>query len=376
MEIVTFTGFEQWPEPGWTKYGGVTFYQATPSTTGRTQKCQFFAAVPNETAGYGYRITPSGKVTVGFGYARGSTSDSYRGYMVSLFDTAGQPIVTVELGTSGDLHVRRGSYNTGTLLATLVDDLTTTAWRFYELTVVTDPVTGSVVLDKDGVTVVDLSAQDTGSLLVGEVRIGGNTSTSTFYGGRFDDLYIMTDTGPTHPDRLGPSVHIIDTNTSYEVGFQAGQLNEWTLVDPVSEPDRILDSLRDWVGVTESPKRYFRSTVADQRQSLRRINMTGTDEKGTVAAVRAVARVQSTSPVGARVGVMSSAGDITWGSVGVADVDTLLERVQTVDPAGGSWERATAVLAELVVQHYPGGIHAGVGAGSGTGSGEASGTVV
>jgi hypothetical protein len=124
---------------------------------------------------------------------------------VQLRDNSNVAVFTVTFQSDASIEVFRGYANTGTSLYRSGQVLTAQAWNHIEFKVFRNATTGTVELRVNGITIIDLTAQNTGSNDFASVVFGdpssGAASGSEFY---LDDIFVWDTSGSYNNDFIGP----------------------------------------------------------------------------------------------------------------------------------------------------------------------------
>ena len=176
----------------------------------------------------GFNATSS--FTVGFAY-NGSGSSFFgtpgtATYCFCHLTSGGTYMIGLQRNLDGSLQVnRQTAVASGTSLGfTAPNIIKQGAWHYIELSVLISDTVGTVRLDVDGQTVLNLANQDTRNgtpTTVNTLSLGSNGSLSNnFY---YDDLYLTDNTTPLGPQRiytLRPNADTIEKDWSATSGWQ------------------------------------------------------------------------------------------------------------------------------------------------------------
>jgi hypothetical protein len=196
------------------------------------------SGTPNATV---YRVLPSTYTDLGVGFAikvdtlSGWSGTTTNNICIVLTDNAGAVQVGLAIGNDGKLHAYRlTGFNAGTLLgSTAAGVLTTGTWQYLEWGVTISDTVGVFAIKVDGVSVLNLTAQDTRNgtpTTVARIYFTQSLNNSTFdvHNLNVDDLYIV-DSATTLGERR---VQTLYPTSDVAQGFarSTGATN-YTLVD-------------------------------------------------------------------------------------------------------------------------------------------------
>lgn len=249
--------------------------------------------------------------------------------------------VTICVNASGNLEVRRGS-QVGTLLGTGTIVLSTGQFYYVEAKVTISDTVGVAVVKVNGVTDINLSAQDTRNAgnATANIIAFPNSAASSGVTIDFDDLYVCDGTGGTNNDFLGDCrVEALfpngDGNSSQLVGSDGNSVNNSLLVDETA-PNSDTD--------------YVESSTVSDKDTYAYSNMTPT--AGTVAGVQILPFAKKTD-AGAR-SIVSvarlSATEVDSAAKTLNTTYGYLPDVRETKPGGGAWSVSDVNSAEFGVK--------------------------
>lgn len=198
------------------------FRFSTTSTNDATDRLAKVLVASGATAIVGYAI----KCVNSFGGAGTSTTETGQASVLLSIRQGGTTQVWFRLNTNGTVSCYRGT----TLLGTTSLALFQNTQHFIEFKVTVDNSSGVVQVRFDGITVLNLSSQDTqstGSATWDELAIGAFNSDALGVGAQavnttIDDLYVCDGSGSDNNDFLG------DVRVDAHFPNAAGNSSQWT----------------------------------------------------------------------------------------------------------------------------------------------------
>ena len=189
-----------------TASGGVTPSSAvTPYGSGQSLA---ISTVGTAVAGFAFPA-PQSSFTVGFAYRTTAMAlgvpGSVNNQQIIFLRSSSTEMIGLQLNTDGSLQVnRQTAVTSGTSLGfTAANTIKVNTWYYIELAVSISDTVGTVKLNVDGNTLLNLTNQDTRNgtpTTIDSLYVNGfNSSSTTTY---YDDMYISDTTTPLGPQRI------------------------------------------------------------------------------------------------------------------------------------------------------------------------------
>lgn len=280
-----------------------------------------FDGTTNPDTTYFNQAFPSGKeaakVTQGFTLARRTTYTTKGDQpLLQFVDTDGSTVhLTLRGQNDGSMIFSLGNYAAaGSALATIPASAIKTQpyWSYIEITVNINNTTGSIVVYSNSVQVTSVTGIDTrngGNGIIGSLRWTGHGSgTSEVW--CINNLYTLSDTGATYPDRLGPTRVQADNNPN------AGDYEEWEVGDSTDTDNWLFSSGMSTTTTNQRTAHSYNGLASSVNAS------------GDVVAVKYTWLASDTGAPGN--------GRLDLGIHGAADTDVYYATAVQPDPAGSS----------------------------------------
>lgn len=257
-------------------------------------------------------------------------------------DGAATSHITLRCTETGTIEVRRG-LGTGTVIGTTTATIPRNTWHYLECRVTLSDTVGVVELRLNGVTILNLTNQDTKNAgtktVIDSITLCCGTGTTGDLG-YWDDVYILNAAGADNNTFLGEiRVRCLLPNangaSSQLVGSDSNSVDNYQLVNEVP-PD---------------PASYVGSATADQKDTYGFGNIP--DGSGTVKGVQINAYASKTDAGLRSIALVTrSAGSDYDGSDQALSTSNLFyNQIRELDPAtSAAWTRAAVDSAEFGVK--------------------------
>lgn len=270
---------------------------------------------------------------VGFAFRLSSYPTTFaNGQFLAFLDSA-TPHVDFRIGPAGTIQTTRN----GTVLGTGTIVLSLDTWYYLEFKVTISDTVGVVVTKVNGITDLNLSAQDTrnaGNASANVIQLGNGNAAST---GRVDDFYACDGTGGAPANDFLGDVRVEalfpngNGNSSQLVGSDGNSVDNYLLVDETAP----------------ATADYVESSTVGDKDTYPYTNLTST--AGTVYGVQVLPYAAKTD-AGAR-SIVSvarlSATEVDSAVKALSVTPGYLPDVREAKPGGGAWAIADVNNAEF-----------------------------
>lgn len=273
-------------------------------------------------------IAPQAAYVMGFAYKPASIAS---GPIAEFLDTGTAQIVLAMLA-DGRLAVYRAGLQLGVSTVALMAGV----WCYLELKVLVDPAVGTVLVRRNGATVINLVGQNTRATATSQITQAGWRDDYAGPQGDYSDIYVLNTQGLKNNDVLG------DCRVAPLFPTGAGAYTEFTT---------LVGAVTQWEATDETPADDDVSYIASATPGQRSTFATGNLPAGIAGVVAAVVVNHESRKDDA--GTRTVAGmvrltlvDAAGAGVNVGNTYAVAQEIFEADPSAAAWTVANVDAAE------------------------------